>query len=208
MTIRRYIVGQFARPSGPLGYLAGRIMATRTSNIERGRWTVSLLDLRPGHRVLEIGYGPGLALQLVLSSVFDVEVHGIDHSPLMRRMAARRNRHAVAEGRLDLRRRSVADLRADNTRFDRIFCINTHMFWDEPQSVLSVLRQRLAPGGRLAITWQPRVPGATDETARNGAATIGAELRAAGFRVREEHELSGTPLTICVIGEAEDRGKH
>ena len=61
--IINHLAGQFGNPHGPLGRLAGRIMATRGSNIERNRWTVDLLELKPHHRVLEVGYGPGLAIE-------------------------------------------------------------------------------------------------------------------------------------------------
>jgi hypothetical protein len=38
-------------------------MAHRPSNAQRNRWVVSLLDVQPTDRVLEIGFGPGIAIQ-------------------------------------------------------------------------------------------------------------------------------------------------
>lgn len=208
MSARDYVVSQFGCPRGPLGRLAGGIMARRPSNVARNRWTVSLLEIEPGHRVLEIGHGPGVALEAVLAAAPAVEVHGIDHSPVMRHMASRRNRLALAEGRLDLSRQSIDELGAAAPRYDRIFCVNTHMFWDRPVETLARLRGHLKPEGRLAVTWQPRSRGAGDETARRGAASISREFLAAGFRVRSRHELPGSPLTVCVIGVPDDTGKH
>ena len=48
---------------GLLGQLAGQVMANRSSNIERNRWMLELMRLKPRDRILEIGYGPGLALE-------------------------------------------------------------------------------------------------------------------------------------------------
>ncbi len=60
--IVRYLVSQFGNPRGLVGRLAGEFMARRPSNRARNLWTVDLLELRPHHRVLEIGYGPGFAI--------------------------------------------------------------------------------------------------------------------------------------------------
>ena len=60
-SFRVWLVGQFGRPTSAWGHVAGWIMAHRVSNRRRNRWTVDLLDLRPGERVLEIGFGPDSA---------------------------------------------------------------------------------------------------------------------------------------------------
>ena len=69
MSIQSILVGQFHHPSGLLGRLAGWIMATRESNLSRNRWTVDLLDIEESDDVLELGPGPGVTLQLLLSRV-------------------------------------------------------------------------------------------------------------------------------------------
>ena len=58
-SLREAIVRQFGRPTGIVGRLVGLVMATRTSNRERNRRTIELLQIQPDDRVLEIGYGPG-----------------------------------------------------------------------------------------------------------------------------------------------------
>ena len=64
--IARHLGDQFRRPRGPLGRVAGRIMAQRSSNVERSRWTVERLELNTDARVLELGYGPGLGIEAAL----------------------------------------------------------------------------------------------------------------------------------------------
>jgi len=56
------LVQQFGKPSGFLGVLAGIIMLVRPSNRLRNLRTLELLDVRPEDRVLEVGFGPGLAV--------------------------------------------------------------------------------------------------------------------------------------------------
>ena len=56
------VVRQFHRPTGFAGRAAGWVMATRGSNRKRNVWAVGLLDVQPDDRVLEIGFGPGVAI--------------------------------------------------------------------------------------------------------------------------------------------------
>ena len=63
MKIWKFVVSQFGKPEGLFGKLAGFIMSTRPSNIERSDWGISLLDIQSTDNVLEIGFGPGIAIQ-------------------------------------------------------------------------------------------------------------------------------------------------
>jgi hypothetical protein len=56
------VVGQFGYPRAVAGSVAGWEMAHRPSNRHRHRWVVSLLDVQPAGRVLEVGFGPGVAI--------------------------------------------------------------------------------------------------------------------------------------------------
>lgn len=53
---------QAGRPSGLLGRVMGRIMGWH--NQPDNEWTISLLKIQPTDHVLEIGFGPGRAIQL------------------------------------------------------------------------------------------------------------------------------------------------
>src|SRR5437899_9533240 len=57
----RLVARQLRRPRGLFGRVIGRGLARR--NKEANDWTVSLLDIQPTDRVLEIGFGPGLAVR-------------------------------------------------------------------------------------------------------------------------------------------------
>jgi hypothetical protein len=53
--VDRPVTSPFALPSGVRGRLAGWIMLLTNKQEE----VLTLLDVRPGDRVLEVGYGPG-----------------------------------------------------------------------------------------------------------------------------------------------------
>jgi tRNA G46 methylase TrmB len=65
-------------------------MANRGSNRQRNLWVVSVLDPRPTDRMLEIGFGPGIAIAAVARRVTHGRVYGADHSDPMVRKASRR----------------------------------------------------------------------------------------------------------------------
>jgi SAM-dependent methyltransferase len=121
------IYAQFSKPTGVLGRVAGWIMAKRPSNRARNRWTVELLDVEPSDRVLELGFGPGLSIDLIAQRVFNGSVVGIDHSTVMLEQALLRNRRWVALGRVHLYEGVSSSCRrsAYSTRSFRSTCCNS-----------------------------------------------------------------------------------
>ena len=97
--IIRRVRAQFARPTGLSGRVVGWIMASRASNRRRNVWTVSLLDVQRHDRVLEIGFGPGIAVREISRLAAEGYVCGLDHSEEMLRKATRRNAAAIRTGR-------------------------------------------------------------------------------------------------------------
>jgi SAM-dependent methyltransferase len=195
----RDVIGQGHHPRGAAGSVTGWVFAHRPSNRQRNRWVVSLLDVRPAGQVLEIGFGPGLAVaELVRAGAG--HVYGIDHSGVMLRQASRRNAAAIRAGRVTLINAPVDQPPAAlDGPFDAILAVNSLGFWPAPAERLAELRRRLAPGGRIAIASQPRCPGATADTARSAAAEIGDLLRRAGFTQPKTETLGLDPPVICVL---------
>ena len=120
MSIKAKLFDQFREPRGLLGRLAGRFMSSRASNQQRSVWTVELLELKPGDRVLELGYGPGLGIAAVLDRLEAGEVVGIDHSATMQTMSAETPSpaHLADHTRVIGRRRAGAPRVARHVRQD------------------------------------------------------------------------------------------
>ena len=200
----RDAIGQGRHPRGAAGRVTGWVFAHRPSNRERNRWVVSLLGVQAADRVLEIGFGPGIAVaELVRSGAG--RVYGLDHSEVMLRQASRRNSAAVRAGRVTLICGPVDRLPAAiEGPFDAVLAVNSLGFWPAPVERLAELRRRLAPGGRIAIASQPRCPGATADTSRTAAEEVENLLRSAGFTQVRTETLPLSPPVICVISTVSD----
>jgi len=189
---------QFAYPTGWLGSLVGIAMAIKSR--ERSLWVLSLLDLQPDDRVLEIGFGPGVDIQR--ASRVAPFVAGIDHSAVMVRQARGRNRAAIRAGRVDVRQSSVADpLPFDDGAFTKAFAINSFQFWSDPDASIRELRRVLRSGGLLALALQPRGKGATDEDSRLAGERLQRLLQEHEFMQARVESRAMKPVSVaCALG--------
>jgi len=200
-TIRRFLRAQFGRPTGFWGNIVGKIMARTPSNQDRIHWTISLLDIKPDDRILEIGFGPGIAIELVSKIASEGFIVGVDHSEVMVRQASRRNDRAIRGGKVMLQLGSVSNLPKFNESFDKIFTINSIHFWNEPVDCLKELWKLLRPGGLIAVTIQPRSQSATDATTKEMGEEVAMNLDRAGFSQCKLEIRQIKPVSVaCAIG--------
>jgi len=201
MSLWTTIAGQFGKPAGMPGRLAGMIMANRASNVERNRWAVSLLELKPADRVLETGFGPGVAVQQMAETVTDGIVFGIDFSAVMLEQASRRNRSAISRDRVRLQLASASDPPGFDSPLDKILDINSFQFWENPVRNLEKLRPLLRDGGRMVLVHQPRKPGSTEQDVDAAGVQLARCMEEAGFRDIATRKRAMQPVAaIAVIG--------
>jgi len=201
MSLVEKVIAQFARPTGFWGNIAGFIMTNRPSNLERNEWAISLLNLQPSDRVLEIGFGPGVAIQKMSEIVTHGVIWGIDHSDVMFRQASKRNQRAISAGRVRLALTSVSQLPAFDGPFDKILDVNGFQFWDNQIEVLRRLREQLRAAGIIALVHQPRNLGATEEDATEAGERFAHDLEMAGFQeIKVERKRMKPVSTVYVQG--------
>lgn len=192
------IRSQFAHPRGPLGRLAGLVMALK--NRRRNELAVARLDPQPGDHVLEIGFGPGVTISRLATLIDSGSVTGVDASAEMVARARRRNATAIDRGLVDLRHGSVALLPFPDDTFDRALAVNSLHHWPQPVANLREVRRVLKPGGIVVIAEQPvwEKAGADD---CQFAKELASRLAAAGFEQLETVSSRMRPApTICVRG--------
>jgi len=142
-------MSQAEHPHGLLGPLFGRIMAVLNADMETR--VADMLGLTGTESVLEVGFGPGVGISHPVRRLPHGAVAGVEISQEMVTAAAKRNRHAVASGAVDLRVGASADLAWPDGAFDAVMAVNCVQFWHPLEQHLTETRRVLRPGGRLAI---------------------------------------------------------
>jgi ubiquinone/menaquinone biosynthesis C-methylase UbiE len=145
----KLLMRMFGRPKGVLGRLGGVIMAR--VNRDAAAQIIEMLDVRADDKVLEVGFGPGVAIQLLLHRVPAGSVAGIDNSQEMVRQAAARNAAALRNRRVDLRYGSVERLPFADGTFDKALAINSMQAWPDARAGLVEIQRVLKHGGNVAL---------------------------------------------------------
>jgi SAM-dependent methyltransferase len=143
------VLGQLRHPRGPLAPATARLL--NLVNQPLNRFTVRTLELSGAEDVLDVGFGGGVGIGLVLQRLTTGRVAGIDISDEMADRARDRFADAVANGRLVLARADVAAIPFADGSFDRVYTVNTVVFWREVPPGLAEIQRVLRPGGRLVI---------------------------------------------------------
>jgi ubiquinone/menaquinone biosynthesis C-methylase UbiE len=195
--LKRWLYSQFGHPRGMVGWLAGRVMSQR--NRERNVWLAQLLAPTPDAHLLEIGFGPGLAIEQFAPLLDSGHIAGIDRSQMMVQQATKRLQIHIKGGKVSLRRSDVHQLPFDDAQFDMIYAVNCMMFWEHPLEALAEIRRVLKPGGRFAVMRQPR--GAQDvEEVRQHGKTIARLLEQTGLtEIDCQLRLMEDEACVCVL---------
>jgi ubiquinone/menaquinone biosynthesis C-methylase UbiE len=151
LQVRQLLMRMFGRPKGVLGRLGGVIMAH--VNRDAAAQIIEMLHVRADDKILEVGFGPGVAIQLLLPRVPDGSVAGIDYSQEMVRQAAARNATALRNRRVDLRYGSVERLPFADETFDKAFAINSMQAWPDAGAGLREIQRVLKCGGKVALAF-------------------------------------------------------
>jgi ubiquinone/menaquinone biosynthesis C-methylase UbiE len=191
----------FGLPTGILGWLAGQLMALK--NAPMNRLAVELLDVQADDRILEIGFGPGTAIQMIAEKTPAGFVAGVDPSGVLVRQASKRNRQVIRSRRVELRQGTVAHLSFEEGQFTKAFAVNSFHLWSSPKSELLEVRRVLRDGGLLLLCLRMAslrkglfaVPGMTEEEVEAAQQLV----HQAGFReVRSVQRNVGREVT-CIL---------
>jgi SAM-dependent methyltransferase len=151
--LTRFLARQFARPSGPVGRWLIAPWLDRIS-APMNRLALEQLALRPGERVLEVGFGGGGLLAMILAAG-PSQVVGAELSGEMVARARRRFADEVAAGRLALHRAAAERLPLRDGGIDKAASLNSLYFWPDLPAAIAELARVIRPGGTLVLGFEP-----------------------------------------------------
>lgn len=184
VSLPTWLISQLGRPRGFFGQFLARIL--NRANLALNLHMVGALDLAPGAEVLEVGFGGGVGLGLLLGHDPTLRATGIDLAPDMVAFARRRFAAELRAGRLQLAQGVVEHLPYGDGSFDAACTANCIYFWPDLDAGLRELARVLRPGASLAIAINAPEALVAAGFAAQGLHTLKADelaqrLRAAGF---------------------------
>lgn len=113
---------------------------------------VNALELAPGERAADIGFGGGRSLRLLLDAVGPAgQITGIEPSSAMLRYARTRYPAHMERAGLRVLEGTAGHLPLRDNSQDGVMSANTVYFWQDIDAGLAECRRVLATGGRLAL---------------------------------------------------------
>ena len=178
---REFIDGHYKTPKGLIGTFIGEKMV-RQHKTETD-WSLELMDVQKGDRVLELGCGAGYAIKLISEKDLSDEIVGLDISPTVIRSAKMRNKRAIREKRVKLMQANLHNLPFKNEDFHKIFSIQTIYFWTDIDKTISEIYRVLNQDGIFILTFSDGKEDETWEGIRDVAKNqVIPHMRKAGFK--------------------------
>jgi arsenite methyltransferase len=148
--MNRFLAAQFRKPHGWFGSMIMGPFMNRINRKITDR-TLELLDVLPEHRVLEIGFGGGVALAQLVKRLTSGKAAGADISEEMIRDAEAKFEREIARGKVEIVRGDACHLPFPDSSFDRAFTVNTIYFWSDTEQGFLEIRRVLKKGGIAAL---------------------------------------------------------
>lgn len=151
MNLLNAIGKQMQYPRGVFGKILFAWMTRKT--IEHARWTVDLMDIQPDDDIIEIGFGNGANIKLLLQQAVRGSVTGVEISETAIEMASNKNAKAISEGRVKLYQASGNSLPFEASVYDKACTVATAYVIKDPGAVFKEMYRVLKPNGRAAVTF-------------------------------------------------------
>ena len=162
------------------------------------RAAVELLHLHEGTHVMAVGFGPGVGVAELARQLPRGLVAGSDPSTAMLGHARRRNRDAVAAGRVVLRQARAESIPWPDASFDAVVAVNCIQLWEPIDAGVGEVARVLPPQGSVVIIthrWAIERSTPVDEW----IAAVTDLLRARGVTTAVERRRyrSGEAVAMC-----------
>ena len=147
--LTEFLIKQSQKPSGLIGRVITKIWSFYFKKLSL--WAIKQTTISDNYRILEIGYGGGSTIKNLLALNKNLEIHGIDISKESYRTAQRVHSDSIRQGIVQLTIGNVENMPYQNNYFDRIFAIQTHIFWKDIKKSFQEVYRVLSSNSTLII---------------------------------------------------------
>ena len=147
--LTEFLIKQSQKPSGLIGRVITKIWSFYFKKLSL--WAIKQTTISDNYRILEIGYGGGSTIKNLLALNKNLEIHGIDISKESYRTAQRVHSDSIRKGSVQLKIGNVENIPYQNNYFDRIFAIQTHIFWKDIKKSFQEVYRVLSSNSTLII---------------------------------------------------------
>ena len=147
--LTRFLIKQSQKPSGLVGRVITKIWSFYFKKLSL--WAIKQTTISGNYRILEIGYGGGSTIKNLLALNKNLEIHGIDISKESYRTAQRVHSDSIRKGSVQLKIGNVENMPYQNNYFDRIFAIQTHIFWKDIKKSFQEVYRVMSSNSTLII---------------------------------------------------------
>ena len=147
--LTEFLIKQSQKPSGLIGTVITKIWSFYFKKLSL--WAIKQTTISDNYRILEIGYGGGSTIKNLLALNKNLEIHGIDISKESYRTAQRVHSDSIRKGSVQLKIGNVENMPYQNNYFDRIFAIQTHIFWKDIKKSFQEVYRVLSSNSTLII---------------------------------------------------------
>ena len=179
------------KPEGELGVVLGKVMNENNAQVIEAAYR--RLGLQTGHSVLEIGFGNGHTVPLLMNQAEALNYVGIDISETMVAEATSFNQPLIDAGRAAFHFAAAGSLPCADASVDRAVAVNVIYFWPDPVHELSEIRRVLRPDGMSVIAATDAVSAAAYPFAR---AEFGFHARDADALIALHRQAGFSAVTV------------
>lgn len=147
--LTEFLIKQSQKPSGLIGRVITKIWSFYFKKLSL--WAIKQTTISDNYRILEIGYGGGSTIKNILALNKNLEIHGIDISKESYRTAQRVHSDSIRKGSVQLKIGNVENMPYQNNYFDRIFAIQTHIFWKDIKKSFQEVYRVMSSNSTLII---------------------------------------------------------
>ncbi|KAK3083963.1 hypothetical protein FSP39_006047 [Pinctada imbricata] len=153
--IREFIARNVRNPQGYFGswFAKNAFIKSNTPLIEN---TIPLVGIQPDHVVLEVGFGPGVGLEIALKHVQQGlgKLYGIDISEPMIQAATSRLGSNITNQKVELIQGDVVNLPFEDNMFDRVYHTNCFYFWSDHEKAAKELYRVMKKDSMMVTTME------------------------------------------------------